>query len=196
MVKLKETIVIDDVVPELYQQRYHDIIMQSNQWAFVKDMSYANHEMEYPSHGFNMMFKHPDFGTVSPLYEQISAPIIEFVKQKTGLPIKDIVFNRAFLQVPLDSKFIKEHNGVHIDIPEDHYACVYYLNDSDGDTVVYEQTRHDTQYGSKDVKLIEHKRVTPKRGRLVMFDGARFHCSSQPRNHYRAIINFDLSMKE
>lgn len=193
---LKETIVIDDVVPELYQERYHDMVLQTNQWAFIKDMSYANAEMPYPSHGFNMMFKHPQFGIVSNLYEQISVPIIEFVKQKTSLPIRDIVFNRAFLQVPLDSKFIKEHNGVHIDMPEDHYACVYYLNDSDGDTIIYQQTRYDTECGSSNVNLIEHKRVTPKRGRFVMFDGARFHCSSQPRNRYRAIINFDLLMKE
>ena len=107
---LKPTIVIDDIIPEDLQNQYHDLIMSRREWGFIKDMSYSNGYMRHPSYGFNMMFKHPDFGTVSSLYEQVSVPIIEFVKQKTSLPIKDIVFNRAFLQVPLDSKFVKEHN--------------------------------------------------------------------------------------
>ena len=79
-----------------------------------------------------------------------------------------------------------------MDIPQDHYACVYYLNDSDGDTIIYEQNKHDTVAGSNNVELVEHARVTPKKGRLVMFDGARYHCSSQPKESYRCIINFDL----
>jgi hypothetical protein len=41
---------------------------------------------------------------------------------------------------------------------------------------------------------MEHKRVTPKRGRAVLFDGSRYHCSSQPTIGYRTIINFDLTI--
>jgi hypothetical protein len=193
--KLKETIVIDDIVPELYQERYHDIVLNTNQWLFIRDMEYNQVSNKFPSYGFNMVFKHPELGVVSELYEQICVPIIEFVKHKTQLGIEDIIYTRAFLQVPLEKTFVKPNNGIHVDLPTDHYACVYYLNDSDGDTVLYEQTRYNTQYGS-NVKLKEHKRVKPKRGRLVMFDGARFHCSTQPKNKYRAIINFDLLMKE
>ena len=122
----------------------------------------------------------------------VSVPIINSLIEKTKIEIKDIYFNRAFLQLPLDEKFVKEHNGLHIDLPQDHIACVYYVNDSDGDTILYEQTRYNTKAGSKNVELVEHMRVTPKKGRLVMFDGARYHCSSQPRDSYRCIINFDL----
>ena len=155
-------------------------------------MSYANYDMEYPSYGFNMMFKHPEHGIVSPLYERLSVPIANAILKKRLIRFEDINFNRAFLQLPLAEKFLKENNGIHIDLPEDHYACVYYVNDSDGDTIVYEQTRYNTECGSQNVPLTEHKRVTPKKGRLVIFDGARFHCSSQPKNAYRCIINFDF----
>lgn len=190
MAKLKQTIVIDDIIPVDLQDKFHETLINYPMWRFVKDMSYANYDLEFPSYGFNMMIKHPDHGIVSPLYEAISVPIANAIAERINF--KDIYFNRAFLQLPLEQRFVKEHNGIHLDLPEDHYACVYYVNDSDGDTIVYEQTRHNTECGSQNVELTEHKRVTPKKGRVVIFDGARFHCSTQPKNSYRCIINFDL----
>ena len=80
----------------------------------------------------------------------------------------------------------------HIDCDKEHKVLLYYVNDSDGDTIIYEQTVKDTPCGSVNVDLKEHKRVKPKKGRMVLFDGYRYHCSSQPKNNYRCIINFDL----
>lgn len=188
---LKPTLIFDDIIPvELQDQIHEQLILRP--WNFVKDMSYANYDMEYPSYGFNHMIKHPDSGIVSDMYESFCVPIVNALLEKSGIEICDIYYNRAFLQVPLEERFVKEHNGIHVDIPQDHYACVYYVNDSDGDTLIFEQTRNETPYGSQNVPLLEHKRVTPKKGRLALFDGARYHCSSQPRNGYRCIINFDL----
>lgn len=190
--QLKETIVIDDIIPSELQNKFHDTVMKYPSWTFVDDMSYSSSKLKYPSYGFNMLFKHPEHGILSDLYEIISVPIINHALEKTKIKIEDIYFNRAFLQMPLDKKFIKEHNGIHIDIPQPHYACVYYLNDTDGDTIIYEQTMINTPFGSQNVELKEHKRVTPKKGRFVIFDGSRYHCSSQPTENYRCIINFDL----
>lgn len=189
--QLKETIIIDDLIPVSQQDEFHNAVI-NQPWRFVKDMSYANYDLPYPSYGFNCMFKHPEYGVVSPMYESVCVPLINTLLDKTDITISDIYFNRAFLQIPLANPFVKEHNGIHIDIPIDHYACVYYMNDSDGDTIIYEQNRYDTPGQSQNVKMIEHKRVTPKKGRFVLFDGARYHCSSQPREKYRCIINFDL----
>jgi len=189
---LKPTVVIDDVIPESLQTEYQDLIMSQRSWFFVKDMSYSRGELKYPSFGFNMLFKHPDQGILSHLYEAVSVPIINCLLEKEKLDIKDIYFNRAFLQLPLSEKFYKGQNGLHVDLAEPHYACVYYLNDSDGDTIIMEQSTIDTQPGSQGVDVKIHQRVTPKKGRMVVFDGRRYHCSSQPTQSYRAIINFDL----
>lgn len=191
MDKLKETVIIDDIISNDLQDKFHDLVM-SQPFRFLKDMSYTDGEIVNPSYGFNLLFKHPEYGVLSPLYEQVCVPIVNSVIEKLTLEIKDIYYTRAFLQVPLSKKFYKGKNGVHVDIPDPHYACVYYLNDSDGDTIIYEQNIHDTDPGSKGVDLIRHKTVTPKKGRFVMFDGARYHCSSQPQENYRCIINFDL----
>jgi hypothetical protein len=189
---LEQTLIIDDVIPDKLQTEYHEIIMSQREWCFVKDMTYANGELKYPSYGFNMLFKHPSYGVVSSLYEAVSVPIINALLEKQKLNIKDIYFNRAFLQLPLSENFYKGQNGLHVDLAEPHYACIYYLNDSDGDTIIMEQSTLDTKPGSQKVDVKIHKRVTPKKGRMVVFDGRRYHCSSQPTQTYRAIINFDL----
>lgn len=189
--ELKDTIVVDDLLPLELQNEIEHTLMNYPNWRFIEDMSYTNNT-KTPSYGFNMLFKHPDQGIISPLYERISVPVANAILERKLIEFDDIHFNRAFLQLPLDSKFIKEHNGIHLDLPQDHYACVYYVNNSDGDTILYEQTRYNTAPGSQRVETVEHKRVTPKKGRIVIFDGARYHCSSQPRNGYRCIINFDF----
>ncbi len=189
--ELKETIVYDDIIPVELQDEFENTLMNYPNWRFIRDMSYSNNEA-FPSYGFNMMFKHPSFGVTSPLYEKISVPIANAILEKKLIEFEDIHFNRSFLQLPLADKFIKPHNGIHLDLPQDHYACVYYVNDSDGDTILYEQTRYNTLPSSQNVPTVEHKRVTPKKGRVVIFDGARYHCSSQPRDRHRCIINFDF----
>lgn len=187
--ELKETVIIDDIVPEDIQNEFLQNVLKAP-YHFLNDMSYNN--SEYPSYGFTSVFKDPFKGVISPFYELVSVPIINALIEKEKLEINDIYFNRAFIQLPLADKFYKGTNGIHVDLPKEHIACVYYVNDADGDTVIYEQNTIDTPAGTNNVNLKEHARVTPKKGRLVMFDGRRYHCSSQPKNGYRCIINFDL----
>ena len=188
-----ETVVIDDIIPKKEQSHLHDMIMYHAQWKFLKDVS-GNTKQNFPSYGFVHVLKHPS-SDVHPQSEQydIIAKIFES-KFKEILEYKEIYYNRIFLQLPLAPQFKKQNNGLHVDLPAHlpHVACVYYCNDSDGDTIIYDQTITDVAGGSQDVVVTEHKRVTPKKGRAVFFDGSRYHCSSQPTINYRTIINFDL----
>ena len=193
-----ETIIIDDVVDIETQREIHKVLMEQADWKFLNDVSGIPGQT-YPSHGFVHILYHPDPYVVSTsiLYDKVSKLILDSLT-KLGYNIKDNYYNRAFLQLPLAEQYKKEHNGVHVDLPSNipHVACVYYVNGSDGDTIIFEQTVNDTPGGSTNIELTEHKRVTPKRGRLVMFDGSRYHCSSQPTINYRCIINFDLIMNQ
>jgi len=188
-----ETLVVDDLLTTKDQVHLHDMIMNHAKWKFLKDVS-GNENQQYPSHGFVHIINHPEQLMSSDMRE----PIHGMFKPKFDnlVDYKLIYYNRIFLQLPLAPQYNKEHNGVHVDLPSHlpHVACVYYCNDSDGDTIIYEQTINDTPGGSQGVQLKEHKRVTPKRGRAVFFDGSRYHCSSQPTIGYRTIINFDLTI--
>jgi hypothetical protein len=90
---------------------------------------------------------------------------------------------RAFLQTPSPGLI---HNDPHVDGPYPHTVLLYYVNDSDGDTVFFD---------SEDkTKIIE--RVTPKRGRVLLFDGSMYHASCPPSNGYRSVVNFNIVSPE
>lgn len=187
-----DTIVVDDIIPVKEQKELQELILNGVDWKFLIDVS-GNNNQPYPSYGFAHILKHPDYEKQSFLY-----PIIMNMFMKEFLTLgefKEIYYNRIFLQLPLAAQYKKEHNGVHVDLPPNirHVACVYYVNDSDGDTIIYEQTINDTPGGSQGIALKEHARVKPKQGTAVLFDGSRYHCSSQPTSGYRTIINFDLT---
>ena len=67
-------------------------------------------------------------------------------------------------------------------------SMVYYVNDSDGDTVIF------NEFDQGDVaELSVAKRVTPKQGRVVVFDSNRVHCSTNPiSSQTRCVVNFVL----
>jgi hypothetical protein len=71
-------------------------------------------------------------------------------------------------------------NPKHTDDEQPHQVLIYYVNDSDGETYIWQDD------GS--VETIE-----PKRGRAVVFDGSLLHSSSTPVDHrYRIVLNFNL----
>ena len=193
---MQETLVIDDLIPEPDQHSIHNIIMSQAEWKFLPDVSGVDGHT-WPSHGFVHILKDPRDGYQSNMFTK--QDVCGMILKEIGkyVDFEDVYYARSFLQLPLPEQYRKEHNGIHVDLPKEikHVACVYYVNSSDGDTVIYDQTINDVPGGSQGIHLTEHKRVNPKRGRLVIFDGSRYHCSSQPTVNYRCIINFDLRIK-
>lgn len=83
---------------------------------------------------------------------------------------------------------VKQHPP-HVDSEEPHTVMLYYILDSDGDTVFYDRRLGDTVDDS--IKVIRRER--PKAGDLVLFDGSIYHSSSPPvDSKLRAVINFNL----
>jgi hypothetical protein len=75
----------------------------------------------------------------------------------------------------------------HVDLPKPHYALIYYVNDSDGDTLILDKTYPDWENAA-----VVHA-VTPKKGRAILFDGRHYHCGTSPANHdARIVLNYDF----
>ena len=72
------------------------------------------------------------------------------------------------------------HQPIHRDSPlEDYKSLIYYINDSDGDTILF------------DNNLKEIKRVKPKKNTALLFDSNILHCGCSPiKSHTRGVINF------
>ena len=82
-----------------------------------------------------------------------------------------------------DSSHTK-YTGPHRDYDDwPHIVVLYYINDSDGDTILFEEVGDELQ--------IAH-RITPKKGKAVIFNGLRYHCSSRPSKGKRVVINYNV----
>jgi len=134
-------------------------------------------------------------------------PYFSYVPQITDGPIYD-------LSTQLIKKFTDKHNvdfkGVsrlkfnitpcspvektlypHVDTHDPHYVFLYYVNDSDGDTFLYEETASD----QKLEKATIWKRITPKRGSAFIIDGSHYHSISPPtKNSIRCVFNANLTI--
>jgi hypothetical protein len=88
------------------------------------------------------------------------------------------------------------HNP-HVDFYFPHYTLLYYVNDSDGDTFIFNEKVN--MYDSSKIKEYPEeftllKRVSPKMGRAVLFNGLHYHSSSTPtKTDERTAININLS---
>lgn len=93
---------------------------------------------------------------------------------------------------------------MHVDSDIQHIAMVYYINDTTGNTFIYDNidgnnVEINSKYRHNDIdysKLNLIKSVEPKKGRVVIFNGALHHHASYPEIGDRYIINFNFVAKE
>ena len=79
----------------------------------------------------------------------------------------------------------------HVDNDEKHFVVIYYVNDSDGDTVIYNQKYSGKVYNQSELTVF--KTITPKAGSIVIFDGSMYHTNYAPqKNNFRCVINMNL----
>jgi hypothetical protein len=123
-----------------------------------------------------------------PLYNGIFGIFNSFVK-KHGIDFAEIVRIKINLIQPGPNPDASKYHMPHVDSDSEHKVFIYYVNDSDGDTIFFNQVAD----GHKPEKFTVMNRVSPKRGRGVVFDGSIYHASSSPiENQYRCIINIDF----
>jgi hypothetical protein len=96
---------------------------------------------------------------------------------------------RTFLHIPVPQEIRTPHDTVHVDFHHPHTVCLYYVNDSDGDTIIYDKTYND---GDPNQPMNVVERISPKKGRVIIFDGSYYHCATPPTSNPRCIINFNV----
>ena len=94
-----------------------------------------------------------------------------------------IVRSKFNLLFPNPNVKDNQYNIPHYDLDDAHYSVLLYLNNSDGDTVFFEEKNQN----KKLTNLTEIKRVQPKENRLVISDG-HYHTSSNPKKHQHRIV--------
>ena len=85
---------------------------------------------------------------------------------------------RLYLQVPMAIE--QNHKTPHVNLPNEHWVVLYYINDADGTTAFYNPD------GTLRVE------VEAKRNRLVIFDGMIKHSVGIPKLSPRAVLTYDM----
>jgi len=176
------------------EQEYLKNIFYSNEfpWFYTADVtsSILNKKQRRPA--FSHIFMKD--GNINSNYYDIVKKISDNVNKK--IKKKLIPYQvRSFLQLSLDKNLIGNSiDTPHIDMIEPHLVYLYYVNDCDGDTVIYDYISNGTH--TLDIPFYEDikikKKITPKQGMVVIFDGMTWHTSTQPTRGNRCIINFDM----
>ena len=85
------------------------------------------------------------------------------------------------------------YNTPHIDSRRPNsYSMNYYVNDSDGDTVIFnEMVGQDKR--ERPEKLTIKRRIAPRKNRMVVFDGSYLHASTNPvKSEKRVVLNVNM----
>lgn len=123
-----------------------------------------------------------------------------FTIQRIG---KNIIENYRYKinRLKVSDNNVDDKMGMHVDTDREHISIVYYVNDTDGDTHLYDTDLNsisNLNYIIRDKKF-EHftlnKKISPKKGRVVMFNGLTPHHSSYPTLRDRYVINFNSVIK-
>jgi hypothetical protein len=221
MLDKNEIIIIDDVFGEQVQNLlYSWLTAADSAWFFSKDIAFAddviargNHVSKY---GFSKTFFSLATNAQTPLFNTIFPLILEAC-DKINFNVEQTLFSRSFLTTPIPSSdSIYDH--IHVDLIEPHLVSLYYVNDSDGDTVFFDKCIDDyfdrpdiksaldnvdfSKPGPGPLEIVDslvdksefkiYKTVTPKKGRMVFFNGYRYHTSTRPSNGHRIVINNNL----
>lgn len=133
-------------------------------------------------------------GVKSP-HIQYAETIFKSIMSKFELGLKITVTRiKANLQTSLVGADNNKYTAPHCDEDGKHYVLLYYINDSDGDTFLFENDENKKLKKGQKLKVL--KRITPKKGRAVLFDGSILHASSIPVNSkHRMVFNIDFGVE-
>jgi len=195
---MKDKILIfDDVIDLEYQNIIKEILLGDRQYKGYDFPWYLTHDVTKPAKADSQ--KRPAFfhgyvdypSELSSAFHDLFIRLIQNSCAKIDRKNVDVLQGRSFCQLPISSDKISVDTP-HIDIKEDHFVMLYYVCDSDGDTIIYNErrdgiTRHSPSLDNDD-GLTELVRITPKKNQLVFFDGLHYHTGHSPTTTSNRIL--------
>ena len=183
---IKETLIGGDAPPTI------DTVDESFPWYYTSDVTDNTHEGPFQGRfGFSHQYVTAEDGIVSD-FHSLFIGLIKNSCKKLKMKEVDILQGRSFLSTPTN---ISKDNpdSPHVDMVVPHFVMLYYVRDSDGDTIIYnEKTKFDDCTPDPKINYTIKKKVSPKQGRVVLFNGRHWHTAEQPNHNLRCIVNYDL----
>ena len=152
--------------------------------GLVNDKDLKNDSNIKDVDGFVHQFVHSS--KIESPHAQIVNIILQALEEKGIITVSDVIRARAIL-VYKDSTFGDYYQKPHVDWNSQHYTVLYYVNDTDGDTIFFEEMYKEDDHSKKTIQ----KRIAPKKGKCVIFNGLKYHTGSVPSNNNRIAISIN-----
>ena len=196
MILEEEIYVIDEFIDAEYQKDIRNVLMGEFQykkedfpWYYIEDVTASgdtvNQSRRALAHEYVSYVDGEKIGEKLSIFHHLFLPMLKDVCRRMNIKNINVLQGRSFLQFPLLLKD-RSVDTPHIDIyNKEHLVVLYYVCDSDGDTIIFNERE---ELGTYTIK----QKVTPKQGRMVLFDGSLYHTAQQPLNNVRCVVNYNL----
>tara|TARA_A200000113_G_scaffold193953_1_gene183777 strand:- start:9209 stop:9790 length:582 start_codon:yes stop_codon:yes gene_type:complete len=175
---------IENVIEKDYQKQILDVVTDITfDWHFMEDTTFEKTDtLNNSTPSFANLVYHPN-NKENPGLEFFT-PLLQNTCAKAGLELDQLL--RMRLGFLLNTKYMMPHvryqyNTPHVDFEQDHYTACYYINECDGETVVFHETEEAEKYKPM------HKSM-PQQGKVLVFNGKHYHASTCPKMFTKRIV--------
>lgn len=199
---LPEPIIIDDFLPRKYADEIEKQCLDSRfTWSFNPSIEIDGQESDQV--GFShVAMVYPNSDQQPYIERDLTAlfyPLTYLIEDKSGIEFNAMIRVRVGLFTKEPSS--PEHHKPHVDYRFEHNVALYYVNDSDGPTHIFEERIAPEPFenfadgirATPPDSYTLQTTIEPKKNRLVIFDGLQYHASSSPKEHkYRIAVNMNF----
>ena len=191
-----KVIVIDNFIDKDYQDEIQGELLNASKtqnevsfpWFYAGDVTAGYEKDSQHRPGFSHRYVDP--GKVVSTYHELFIPLLQKVGVKLNVSNLEIILGRSFLQCPINTDGTVDTPHIDVSGNESFIVALYYVCDSDGDTIIYNERKEQPE-GQYTIK----QKVTPKKGRIVIFDGCLYHTAEQPvLKNTRCVVNYCLQI--
>jgi len=182
--------VVDNFLTKSYHKELLDLLSSPDfPWFYNNNISKTNLDGGSPyeigfSHIFFDSFKG---GQRDTWYAHFVKPMLYQIMDSVGADY--ILRGRADMTMATPDNY--EHSP-HVDYSFKNISTVFYVNDSDGDTIFFDKEKPNNVASNEEdfdrSKLNIVNRVSPKANRLIIFDGHIAHTGCSPKNYKNRIL--------
>jgi len=199
---LPDLVEVEDVIPRSYQDQIEaELTSETAAWYFrlepgrtVRVLGESGVDALYSGFTNTVIHIENPAGPPSPV-TALLLPLLLMFCDKAKKPFTRLLRIRLGLYPRI---MMEAAHHPHVDFYVPHYNALYYVNDADGDTLLFAETFDEVPQDRlagymRDGRFNVAAAISPKKGKMIGFDGKRYHASMHPmKATHRIAIAFSF----
>ena len=194
---MSEILIKEDVLIKEHQDFIEEFVTQTTfPWFIQENISGLNQKFEdanvIVSPGFTHVALRDDIVNSDYYNNHLNLEgIVVDIAKSFNVELEKILRIKLNLTTPIPGYTKNNFCSPHIDMEIPHWVMLYYINDSDGDTIIFKTP---TNLFEDRLEIVH--RITPKKGKCVLFNGLIYHTQSNPiETPFRINLNANVIAK-